>query len=359
MTLFNLKRMDWVINVSLLILATASLLTIYSINYDNFIQQAVWFGLAGILILFFSQLDWRPLIIYRWMTLSVYLFSIGLLVITYFLAPLIRGTRSWLVLGPVQFQTSEFAKLALIILFSYYFASRHIEIAHWQNLMISFLYFIIPFGLILFQPDMGSALILFGLWFSYLLISEIRWRHLIIGLLIILLLIIVGWYGFLADYQKERIFGFINPDYDPLGINYNVIQSKIAIGSAGFWGKGFTQGTQVQLGFLPEATTDFIMAAFIEEWGLVGALIILAAFSLLLWRIIRIGLLAENNFSKLICLGTVIIFLIHFVFNVGSNLGLVPVIGVPFPWFSYGGSNLLTNAILIGIIQSIVARFSF
>ena len=226
MTLFNLKRMDWVINVSLLILATASLLTIYSINYDNFIQQAAWFGLAGILILFFSQLDWRPLIIYRWMTLSVYLFSIGLLVITYFLAPLIRGTRSWLVLGPVQFQTSEFAKLALIILFSYYFASRHIEIAHWQNLMISFLYFIIPFGLILFQPDMGSALILFGLWFSYLLISEIRWRHLIIGLLIILLLIIVGWYGFLADYQKERIFGFINPDYDPLALTTMLFSPK-------------------------------------------------------------------------------------------------------------------------------------
>ena len=356
MFLSNFKRMDWIINACLIFMAVTSLLTIYSINYDNFVQQAIWFSLAGVLVLFFSQLDWRPIVIHRWIPLGFYLFSILLLVVTYFFAPSIRGTRSWLVFGPVQFQTSELAKIALIILFSYYFASRHVDIGRWKNLLIPFLYFVVPFGLILLQPDMGSALVLFGVWFGYLLISKIRWRHLVIGLIIIILLLIMGWYGFLADYQKERILGFINPDYDPLGINYNVIQSKIAIGSAGIFGKGFKQGTQAQLGFLPEASTDFILAAFTEEWGLLGVTLILLVFTLLLWRVIRVGLLAENNFSRLVCLGAVVLFLIHFIFNVGSNLGLVPVIGVSFPWFSYGGSNLLTSAILIGVIQSIANR---
>jgi rod shape determining protein RodA len=214
----------------------------------------------------------------------------------------------------------------------------------------------LPAAFILIQPDMGSTLIIFGLWLGYLFISGIKTKHIFIGLIILLILGFWGWSGFLKDYQKERIIGLFNPEYDPLGINYNAIQSKIAIGSAGFFGKGFHRGTQAQLGFLPEAATDFIFAAFTEEWGLMGAILLISSFGLLIFRIIRIGFFSENNFSKLICLGTIIIFVLHFVFNVGSNIGLFPVVGLPFPFFSYGGSSLITNALLIGIIQSIVVR---
>lgn len=354
-----LKRMDWIINGCVLALTAASLLILYSINYSNFIQQAIWFLLAFIVIFVFAQIDWRPLLNYRSLIFGIYFFVIALLVVTYFFASPIRGAKSWLVFGPVQFQTSELSKLAIIILFSYYFAQRHIGIGHWQNLLVPFLYFLIPFGLIIIQPDMGSALILLALFLGYLLISGIKWRHLILGILILLILFAAGWHGFLKDYQKERIVALLNPDYDPLGINYNTIQAKIAIGSGGWWGKGLKQGTQVQLGFLPEAATDFVFSSFTEEWGLIGALLILIVFAILIWRIIKIGLRVENNFSKLICLGTITALLIHFFFNVGSNMGLVPVIGVPFPLFSYGGSNLLTNAMLLGIVQSIVVRFSF
>ncbi len=359
MPTFNLKRVDWVLNGIVLALAIFSLITISSIAPHLFWQQLIWFILGFGLILLFSQIDWRPLINHRWIIFSIYFFFVGLLGITFLFAPTIRGIRGWLVIGPFQMQTSEFVKIALIIVFAYFFARRHVGIALWRNIFIPFVYLLIPAVFVLLQPDLGSALILFGLWIGFLLVSGIRMKHIAIGLLILSTVVVWSWFSFLQGYQKERIVGLFNPEYDPLGVNYNVIQAKIAIGSAGFLGKGYGQGTQVQLGFLPEAPTDFILAALIEEWGLLGGLILIGLFFMLLFRIIRIGSLAKNNFPKLLCLGTVILFILHFIVNVGSNIGLLPVIGVPFPFLSYGGSNLLTSAALIGIVQSIANRFSF
>jgi rod shape determining protein RodA len=156
----------------------------------------------------------------------------------------------------------------------------------------------------------------------------------------------------LKPYQKERIVGLFDPTYDPLGVNYSTIQSKIAVGSGGWFGKGFGQGTQVQLGFLPAAPTDYIFSSFIEEWGFVGGFFIIALFGLAIFSIMRIGLHADNNFYRFICLGAAIMFLVQFGINVGSALGLLPVIGITFPFFSYGGSSLLINAMMIGIVQS-------
>ncbi|MBI5079063.1 FtsW/RodA/SpoVE family cell cycle protein, partial [Candidatus Wolfebacteria bacterium] len=206
------------------------------------------------------------------------------------------------------------------------------------------------------QPDLGSALILFFIWFGFLFVSGISWRHLIVFSLIFLIAGTAMWAGFLKDYQKERIIGLFSPGRDPLGVNYNVIQAKIAIGSAGFFGKGFSQGTQTQLGFLPEAQTDFIFAAVIEEFGLAAGFLAIAAFAVLIFRIIKIGFNSDNNFSRFFCLGTSILFCAQFILNVGSNIGLTPVIGVTFPFLSYGGSSLLTNLILVGIIQSIAVN---
>ena len=354
-----LRKQDWFLNGAALFLAACSLLILHSISKELFWQQLIWFGVGILMVAFFVRVDWRPLMNCRWAILGIYLFSVLLLIITYIVAPTIRSTRSWIVIGPVQFQTSEIAKLALILVLACFFARRHIGIARVRTLFKSFIYFLIPAALIFIQPDLGSAIIIFCIWFGFLLVSGMRWRHLLTGLLILILAVIFSWNFVLKDYQKDRVTAFINPSYDPLGVNYSVIQSKIAIGSAGFFGKGYGQGTQVQLGFLPAAGTDFIFSAFTEEWGLLGGMLIIGAFVFMLIRIIRAGLLSHDNFSKLISLGATIMFLAQFVINMGSALGMLPVIGVTFPFFSYGGSSILANAMLIGIIQSTIARSSF
>lgn len=350
------KKLDWPLNFSILFLAATGLLSLTSVKPELFYKQLLWYAVGLILIFLIVRLDWRPLINHRGVILGIYALAILLLLITLVLAPRIRGVRGWLSIGPFQFQASEFVKAALIILFAYFFSRRHVSIARISNLFISFVYFSIPAVLTAFQPDLGSALIIFAIWFGFLLVSGIKWRHLIISLIIFSVLGAVMWGSILENYQKERILGVFFPQRDPLGINYSVIQSKIAIGSAGFFGKGFGQGTQTQLGFLPEPATDFIFAAVVEEFGLISGFLIIFAFALMLFRIIQIGFNADNNFSRFVCLGTVILFISQFVLNIGSNLGFTPVIGVTFPFLSYGGSSLLTNLVLIGIIQSIISK---
>lgn len=350
--IYFFKRQDWILNASILFLFVCGLLVSLSVDKSLFNQQLAWGVLSALLIFMFAQIDWRYLTAYRWVIFGIYFSAIGLLLVAHFFAPVIRNTRSWIVVGPAQFQVSEFAKAAVIIFFAYYFARRHIGIAHLANIIVSFLYVALPAALIFFQPDMGSMLVLLGLWVGFLFVSGIRMKHLAIGILITALALVFAWTSVLKDYQKERIIGLFEPTYDPLGVNYNTIQSKIAIGSAGFIGKGFDRGTQVQLGFLPEAASDFVFAAFIEEWGLVGGFLICLAFFVMIFRIVTIGTQSENNFSRFVCLGAVIMFLIQFTINVGSAIGLTPVIGLTFPFFSYGGSSILINSVLVGIVQS-------
>ena len=358
MTIY-LKRLDWLLNFGILFLFLAGLASLFSTAPHLAWFQLLWGTIGFGLIIWVANFDWRPFINYKWFIGSIYVVSVLLLVVTYFVAPPVRGVRGWLPIGPLQAQTSELAKFALILLYSWFFAKGHIGIAHFRTVGLSFSYFLIPAGLILLQPDLGTVLILFSIWFGYLLVSGLRWRQIFFAAVFFALVFAFMWTSVLKDYQKERILGLFNPARDPLGINYSVIQSKIAIGSAGFFGKGFRQGTQVQLGFLPEAQTDFIFAALIEEFGVALGLAAVGAFLLVFFEIMRIGIAADNNFSKFICLGVSIVFLSHFILNVGSNLGLVPVVGVPFPFLSYGGSNLLVNSLLIGMIQGITMHKRF
>ncbi|OGY66895.1 MAG: hypothetical protein A3I24_04385 [Candidatus Harrisonbacteria bacterium RIFCSPLOWO2_02_FULL_41_13b] len=354
-----IKKQDWLLNLTILFLAISSLLILYSVGSDFFWRQVFWFIVVFIVILSFSLVDWRSLMSYRWLVLLIYLAVVLLLGLTLIFAPTIRSSKSWLVIGPLRFQTAEFAKVALILMLSYFFARRHIAIANWENIFKSFVYFIILAILVLLQPDLGSVLIFSSIWLGFLLVSGIPWRYIFIGLAVFIIISPVAWQYLLKDYQKERVIAVFNTEYSPLKVNYGVNQSKIAIGSAGFWGKGFGQGTQVRLGFLPEAQSDFVFAAFVEEWGFFGGSLIISAFAFLIFRIVKIGLAAENNFARLVCLGVIIMMLAHFTLNVGSAVGLLPVVGVSFPFLSYGGSNLLANAILVGIIQGIMARSSF
>jgi rod shape determining protein RodA len=349
-TLF--KRQDWLLNSAIFGLIGASLIMLRSISPDLFAQQLGWVSIAIMVIFIFAHIDWRALAAYKWIIVSIYLFSITLLIATYFFAPTIRNTRAWLVIGPAQFQVSEFVKVALIIFFAYFFSKRHVGIARLSTIIRPFVYFIIPAAFILLQPDMGTVIVLFCIWAGFLVVSGLPWRHIVIGFVIVAMLVGVSWFTILKPYQQERIVGLFDPTYDPLGVNYSTIQSKIAVGSAGWLGKGYGQGTQVQLGFLPAASTDYIFSSFTEEWGLAGALFIMALFAMMMFAIMRIGINADNNFYRFICLGAGIMFLVQFGINLGSALGLFPVIGITFPFFSYGGSSLVINAMMIGIVQS-------
>ena len=344
---------DWKLNGAVLFLSALGLLSLFSARTELFYKQLLWIIIGIFISVLITQIDWRSFINYKGVVWGFYIFAIFLLALTLIFAPEIRGARSWIPLGSFQFQPSEFVKIALIIFLAKFFSKRHKNIALISNLFYSFVLFLIPAAFVVAQPDFGSALLIFSIWFGFVLVSGVKYNHLAIIIVAVLIAVFLIWSFVLRDYQKERIMGLFFPQRDALGINYNVIQSKIAIGSAGFFGKGFRQGTQVQLGFLPEAQTDFIFAAIVEEWGLLFAILILSAFMLMILRIIKIGLNADNNFGKFLCLGTAILFCANFLFNIGSNIALTPVIGVPFPFLSYGGSHIITDFILIGFVQAV------
>jgi len=351
-----MRTIHWPLIVPVLLLTVSSLLILSSIAERFFLFQLLWIILGAGFLTFFHFFDWRPFINYRWVIIGVYAVLILLLLATYIFAPTIRGVRAWIVVGPFQVQTSEFAKAGLILVLAYFFGRHHLMIGQARVIGYSFALVALPIGLVLLQPDLGSAIVMGALWFCFLLLSGLRTRHFFIAVLTATIGFFLAWNFFLAGYQKDRIIGLFNPDRDPLGVNYSVIQSKIAIGSAGFWGKGYGQGTQTQLGFLPEANADFIFAAFVEEWGIALGLFLIAVFVYLIFHILKAGSLAETNFEKFICLGTVAVLSLHFAINVGSTIGFFPVVGVPLPFVSYGGSNLLTNFFLIGIVHSIAGR---
>ncbi len=338
------------------ILLAASLVIISSISTNLFILQASWIALGILVVAFFWLVDWRVLLNHRWFIWGFYLFTVALLVAVYFTAPVVRNTRSWLAWGPLNFQPVELVKVALILVYAQFFSKRHLRVASWQNIFASLLYFAIPAVLVMLQPDLGSTLVLFGIWFGFLLVSGLpRERILIVAIAFLVAGFFVWNYG-LKDYHRERIIGVFYPERSILGINYSVHQSKIAIGSAGFWGKGYGQGSQTQLGFLTEPSSDFILAALIEEWGFFAGFLVIGAFLGLVFRVLKIGNLADQNFEKFICLGAAMVFGLHFLLNAGSATGLLPVVGVPFPFLSYGGSNLLTNFILLSIVNAIALR---
>jgi len=351
-----ISRFDIGLIGAILVLVSAGLLVLASSNTELFIKQLIWLAGACVLIFGLPFLNLRAIFSYRWVIFGIYFSILVLLVITYFVAPSIQGARSWIVIGPFQIQASEFMKASLIVLFSSFFAVRHVAIAQIGIIIRSFLYFLIPTLIILLQPDLGTVLVLLGIWIGYLLVSGIPGKYIITGFLIALVIGALAWGFLFADYQKARISAIFQPNEDTLGVNYSVAQSKIAIGSAGIFGKGFGGGTQVELGFLPAYETDFVFAAFVEEWGIIGGLIVILAFVFLIYRILRIGLRSANNFPKFIALGTVVMLSIHFVINMGSTLGLLPVIGIGLPFVSYGGSNLLTVAALIGIIHGVAEK---
>lgn len=318
--------------------------------------QLMWATIGTLFVLAFIRVDWRTLFNNRLVIWGIYIGVISLLVYAYFTSPIIRNTRSWIVIGPFTFQPVEFTKIALILVYARYFQRRHLAVARWQTIITSFVLFVIPAVLTLLQPDLGSATILFGVWFGFLLVSGLPRRRIALAALIFAMGAVLAWNFALKEYQKARIRGLFYPQENALTVNYSVIQAKIAIGSGGMWGKGYGQGSQTQLGFLTEPSNDFVLAALIEEWGLMGGLVAIGSFLALIWNTLKMGMYARANFEKFVALGIVMVFGLHFFINTGSTVGLFPVVGVPFPFLSYGGSNLLTSFFLLAIMNSIARR---
>jgi rod shape determining protein RodA len=284
--------------------------------------------------------------------LILYSISLASLVGLFFFAPEIRGVKSWYKIGPVSVDPIEFIKIILIILLAKYFSTRHIEMYKIKHILLSGFFVFLPAVLIFLQPDLGSVLILIALWIGILIISGISLRHFLILVLCFLLIFILSWNFVLKDYQKQRIISLFYP-IDPLGVSWSQNQSKIAIGSGGILGQGIEKGSQTQYGFLPEPQTDFIFASLAEELGLIGISALFLFLSILIWRIIKIAINSQTNFSRFYASGIAVLLISQIFIHIGMNVGILPIIGIPLPLISYGGSSLIATFIGLGILQSI------
>ncbi len=347
---------DWLLVVFIVPLLLAGLFTMKSfipqesaINF--FDKQIVWIVISFFIFFIFSFIDFRFL---RRTDVLVTLFLVFsfLLIVLFIFGHVIKGAQSWFSFGAFSFQPADIMKLVLILILSKYFSRRHVEIKNIKHIFISGFYAFIPFVLILLQPDFGSAMVIFFIWLGMVLVAGISKKHLLFVFLSGIIIFVSLWSFVFAPYQKARIASFINPLADVRDSGYNASQSTIAIGSGQIFGKGLGFGTQSRLKYLPEPQSDFIFAAYAEEWGLIGSLFILLLFGLVIWRILHSASLGFSNFEMLFGMGIAIFFMSHILINIGMNLGLMPITGIPLPFMSYGGSHLVTEFIGLGILMN-------
>jgi rod shape determining protein RodA len=348
------SRVDWLLLLYTFPILGAGLITMRSFGGSNiyFEKQLIWIVISFIVYVISSNIDAR-FFKHTTVLVTLYLLSTGLLLALFILGHVANGAQSWFSFGAFSFQPSDPMKIVVVLMLAKYFQRRHIEIANWKHLLISGLYAFIPMILVFLQPDFGSAVIIAIVWFGMVLVSGISKKHIL--LLLLLAVTVVGglWLFVFEPYQKARIMTFIHPYTDLSGSGYNAYQSTIAVGSGELIGKGLGFGTQSRLRFLPEFQTDFIFAAFAEEWGFIGALLLLVFFGLVYGRILSTAARGASNFEVLFCIGIVIILASQSIINIGMNIGLLPVTGLTLPFMSYGGSHLLSEFLALGILSNI------
>lgn len=359
-TMFSsiVKNIDWLLFGAALLLVAAGLLTMNSFATENYFfeKQLVWTVLAVILFFALSVVDFRFL---KRTSVIVTLFatSVILLLLLFIFGDVVKGAQSRFDFGFFALQPADPIKLVVILLLAKYFSRRHVEIAHIRHILVSGFYALVLFTLVFLQPDFGSAIIIGFIWLGMVLVSGISKKHLGAVVLVATLSFALLWtYGF-EPYQKDRILTFIHPLTDLQGAGYNAYQSTIAVGSGEVLGKGVGYGTQSKLSFLPEYETDFIFAAFAEEWGFVGIVLLFILFGIVIWRILKNAFYGVTNFEILFGVGLAIFFMSHLVVHIGMNIGLLPVTGTTIPFMSYGGSHLLTEFAGLGILMG-MRRYS-
>ncbi len=392
-------KFDFGLFIPVMLLITLGLMAIYSSTFNhpvaagNFQKQLVW-GIAALVIFFivFSV----PTNSFKLAASPMYLFSLLLLLAVLVLGRKVSGAKSWFDLGPFGFQPSEIAKIGTILALASFLSRRNSDIDSFSDILIALVIGFVPVGLILLEPDMGTAIVFIGM-----ILTLIFWKGISLFSLFVVLspgfvaiaalfgiyyfiaamvLVVITLFlfkkdiffsgsifalnlaaGFFADYvysvlsphQQKRIQSFIDPMADPLGSGYNAIQSKVAIGSGGLFGKGFMQGNQTQLQFIPEQWTDFIYCVIGEEFGFIGSIIVIGLFLFLFIRLLKIASAAKDEFLSLVLIGILSVYFIHFLINIGMTVGILPVIGIPLPFVSYGGSSLLVNFFMLGIAANI------
>lgn len=356
--ILDLLRIDPVLLSLLIILSTIGVVLLYSAGGADtalMMRQAVRLSVGFFLLILVANI---PLRLLKKISIVAYLAGVAMLLAVMFFGEIGKGAQRWLDLGFVRFQPSEILKLAVPMLVAAYLSNRILPVG-WKDLIISVVLVMIPVLLIAKQPDLGTAILVGSAGFFVLFLAGVRWRIMMVLGVLLSAMAPVLWKFALHDYQRTRILTLLNPESDPLGSGYHIIQSKIAIGSGGVYGKGWLNGTQSQLDFIPERSTDFIFSVFGEEFGFLGSVLLIALYVVIIYRGLYVAASSPDNFGRLLAGALSLTFFVYVFVNTGMVTGLLPVVGVPLPLISYGGTSMVTLMMGFGLIMSIRAAKRF
>ena len=358
MNSFARRDLDWTLVIIVLLICGVGVLQIYSATratvwHDAWWKQIVYIGVGLVLMWIFIHIDYHSLMHY---VVPMYLIGLLALLATFLIGKQAFGSRRWIPLaGGFHLQVSEFVKLVIILLVARFLTELNKDELEARDMLKLAGLVAIPMVLVVKQPDLGTALTYVPALAVGMFLAGMRWRYLAAILFVFVLVLPVGWH-FLKDYQKARLVSFLDPDQDPRGSGYQMIQSKIAVGAGGMWGKGVTKGSQTQLRFLPVPHTDFIFSAFAEEHGFVGVVVVLALYFVLIMQIVQNAQTAPDRAGMYICMGIAALLLFHVLVNVGMVVGRMPVTGIPLPLMSAGGSSVLSNFLMLGLVNNVRIR---
>ena len=351
---------DWIIFSAILLLSFFGLIEIYSIalgqeipNFSNFRKQIIAIALGLVVFIFCSFVDYNLL---KRFNKYIYILGILLLIVVLLVGHTSRGTTGWFNFAGFNVQPVEFIKIILLIFLARFFSNSAVKMRPLKSLILSFLGTSGFVFLILLQPDFGSGIIFYAIWFIVLILVGFSRKYFLIIIIPLILCFFLAWNFYFKDYQKDRILALLNPKENALSGGYNVSQALIAVGSGGLTGQGVGFGSQSQLKFLPEAQNDFIFSVISEEFGLLGAGLVLTFYFVLFWRLLLTVKKCNDDFSIFFILGAMVLIFIEMFINIGMNIGLIPVVGISLPFVSYGGSGIVANFILVGIIEYMVIR---
>lgn len=356
------KNTDYIVLILALILAIIGIVGIYSAgvnstsSQDEYIKQIMWVAISLAVMFVVWMLDYHTSSI---IGIAAYPILLILLVLVLFM-PEINGASSWFAIGSIQIQPSEFMKIAYILILAkyidYIYTKGKDSINKLKYIIGAIGIFALPVGLIMLQPDLGTALVFASITFFMLFKAGISYKYVVALVLILIVTVPLLYFFVLSGYQQERIQVFFNPEQEPLGAGYNAIQSKIAVGSGMLFGTGLTKGTQTQWGYLPVKSSDFIFSVISEELGFVMSVSIVLIYIIMLCRMLKIVETSKDRLGSAIAIGVFGMFFFHFLENIGMTIGLMPITGIPLPFVSYGGSNMLTNFVALALLLSISSR---
>jgi rod shape determining protein RodA len=352
-----LRDLDWPLLIVTLILCGLGVLQIYSATQgthwaDAWWKQIVWVATGLVMMWVVSMVDYHSLL---GRVIYFYAACIGLLIVTLVLGNKVFGSTRWIRIAGFTFQTSEFVKIVLVLLVAKYLTDVKSDNLDWKDLAKLGAFVLVPMALVMKEPDLGTALTYIPVLVCGVLMAGLRWRYLLVITAILVVTLPIG-YHFLKPYQKDRLVSFIYPDRDPKGTGFQVIQSRIAVGNGGMWGRGAKESSQTHLGFLPVPHTDFIFASFAEEHGFVGIVIALVLYFLLIMQVVQNAQTATDKAGLYVCMGVAALILFHVLVNVGMVVGRMPVTGIPLPLMSSGGSNTWSIFLMLGLVNSVRLR---